>query len=139
MKLSYLILINAFAFLAFGIAFALYGPLMMSFFAIPEITGIDVAEYWQIASFARMFGAMLFAFGLLLWAVRGTIDQIESEARRSLVFALVLGYGVATVVSITQQSSIWGSLAGWITTAICAAFTLAYGYFLALKKFGLTQ
>ena len=134
MKLTLLITINAILFIAFGIAFALYGPLMMAFFAIPEMTGIDVQAYWQMAAFVRMFGAALLGFGLLLWSIRSIIEGVAPEARRGILFALLLAYIIAAIVSITQQSSIWLSPAGWITTGVFVALILAYGYFLFAVK-----
>ncbi len=130
MKLSLLITINAAIFIAFGIAFSLYSPLMMNFFAVPELTSIDSAGYWLLASFARMFGAALFGFGLLLFALRGVVDQASQEARRGMVFALMLAYLVGAIVSATQQVSIWQGPAGWIATGIFVAFLLVYAYFL---------
>ena len=37
--------------IGFGIAFDLYGPLMMAFFAVPEVLEIDAMAYWQLAAF----------------------------------------------------------------------------------------
>jgi hypothetical protein len=130
MKLSQLFTINAILFIAFGIAFSLYSPLMMNFFAVPELQTIDSSGYWLLASFARMFGAALFGFGLLLWALRGAVDQASPEAKRGLVFALLLAYLLGAIISATQQASIWQGPAGWIATGVFVVFLLAYGYFL---------
>ena len=129
MKLSTLIALNGILFLAFGIAFALYGPLMMAFFDVPELN-IDSTTYWHVAAFGRMFGAALFGYGFLLWALRGAVDELSEAKRRSMVMALLLGNLLATVVSITQQSSIWYNAAGWVTSGVFAGLTLAYGAFL---------
>jgi hypothetical protein len=130
MKLNALIAVQAFLFIALGIAFALYGPLMMAFYAVPELSGVDARIYWQIAAFARMFGAALFGFGFLLFAVRGIVDEIEAQSRRGLVFALFLANTMAFIVSITQQSAVWSSLAGLVTTTVFAVLLVAYGYYL---------
>jgi hypothetical protein len=124
--------LNAILFIAFGIAFALYGPLMLAFFGVPEIEENSVMLYWNVASFARMFGAALFGFGFLIWAVRSLVaSQIASpEALRGVVFALLLGNLMGAVVAITQQSSVWLSTAGWVTTGIFSLLALGYGYFL---------
>jgi hypothetical protein len=126
MKLSSLISFNGILFLAFGIAFALYGPLMMAFFNVPELS-IDSVTYWHLAAFARMFGAALFGYGFLLWALRGAVDELPAAKRRSIAMALLLGNLLATVVSLTQQSSIWYNAAGWVTSGVFAMLTLAYG------------
>jgi len=126
MKPSTLLRINALVLLAAGIGFALYGPLMMALFSVPELLSIDSATYWQITSFARMFGAALFGFGLLLWSLRNSIDGFPSSVQRQIIAALVLANLMAAFVSITQQSAVWGTAAGWITTAVFGFFTLAY-------------
>ena len=130
MKLNLLIGVHAILSIAFGIAFALYGPLMMAFYAVPELSGVDAKIYWEITAFARMFGAALFGFGFLLFALRGIIDEIEAQSRRGLVFALFLANLMAFIVSITQQSAVWSSLAGLVTTVVFTALLIAYGYFL---------
>jgi hypothetical protein len=132
MKLTHLLTINAILFIAFGIAFALYGPLMIAFFGVPEIPESNVQLYWNVASFARLFGAALFGFGFLIWAVRGLAasQSAPAEARRGIVFALLLGNLMGAIVAITQQSSIWIRPAGWVATAIFALLTLGYGYFM---------
>jgi hypothetical protein len=133
MKPSSLIVFNGILFLAFGIAFALYGPLMMAFFDVPELT-IDNITYWHLAAFGRMFGAALFGYGFLLLALRSVVDGLPSAKRRSILMALLLGNLLAAVVSITQQSSIWYNAAGWVTTGVFAAFTLAYGAMLIAER-----
>ena len=133
MKLSQLLTINAILWVAFGIAFALYGPMMLNFFAVPELK-ITPEIYWQIAAFARMFGAALFGLGLLIWAISRGIDELPAERRRSILFALLLSNLMAAFVAVTQQVSIWGTPAGWAMAAIFAAFMLADGYWLAARS-----
>jgi hypothetical protein len=130
MKLSQLITANAILFIASGIAFVLNGPIMMAYFSVPARVEIDVLEYWQIAAFASMFGAALFGYGLLLWSLRGAIDQIPLGTRRGVVFAQLLACALAAFVSFTQSASFWGSAAGWIASAIYILLTIAYGAFL---------
>lgn len=134
MKLTTLISLHAVLSIGFGIAFGLYGPLMMAFFAVPEVLEIDAMAYWQLAAFARMFGAALFGFGLLLWSLRGVIEAISPESRRGFIFALLLANLMGAIVSLTQQSAVWQSGAGWITTGIFVALLLAYGYALFVQS-----
>jgi hypothetical protein len=129
MKLSIILTVNAILWVALGIAFALYGPMMLNFFAVPELQ-ITPEAYWQIAAFARMFGAVLFGLGLLVWAVSRGIEEMPVERRRSILFSLVLGNLMAAFVSTVEQVSIWGTSAGWVMAAIFAFFTLAYGYWI---------
>ena len=130
MKLSYLIRFHALLCIGFGIPFALYGPLMMAFFAVPEVLDIDALAYWNLAAFARMFGAGLFGFGLLLWAIRSLLEAPLSKARRGVLSALLLANLMGAYVSITQQSAVWQSLAGWISSGIFVLLALAYAYFM---------
>ncbi len=69
MKIDKLILFNAIIFIALGIGFALYGPLMMNAFGMLDFAEADGGIYWFTASFARLIGAALFGYGLLLWAI----------------------------------------------------------------------
>ena len=80
-----------------------------------------------------MFGAALFGFGLLAWSVRGVISQVSPQARRGVLFALFLANLMGAFVSITQQSAVWGTPAGWITTGLFVVLMAAYGYFLSAK------
>jgi hypothetical protein len=132
MRLTHLLTLNAILFIAFGIAFALYGPLMLAFFGVPEIPENNVQLYWHVASFARLSGAALFGFGFLIWAVRSLADGhvTPQEARRGVVFALLLGNLMGAIVAITQQSSVWLQPVGWAATAIFALLTVGYGYFM---------
>lgn len=123
---KFTITLNAVLALAAGIAFALYGPLMLAFFGVPEIPEENVLLYWHVASFARLFGAALFGFGLILWAVRGYAETGPAEGRRGLAFALLLANAMGAFVATTQQFAIWETASGLILMAIFALFTLAY-------------
>jgi hypothetical protein len=37
-------------------------------------------------------------------------------------------------VSVTQQSSVWGTPAGWITSGLFILLSIGYGYFLATVR-----
>jgi hypothetical protein len=136
MKLSQVLTINAVIFIATGIGFTLYGPNVLAFFGVADLPGDNQELYWNIAAFARMFGAILLSSGLLLWGLRGiTRDNLDkNQLIREILFSLVFGFSIITITAITQQASIWGSVAGWIVTAVFAIFTLIYGYFLAKKE-----
>jgi Ca2+/Na+ antiporter len=132
MKLKLLITINAIVLMGGGIAFALYAPLMMAIFAIPDVLGVNPMAYWNVAAFARMFGAGIFAAGILLFALRDitTEPNVTLETRRGILYALLLGHAMASIVSLTQQYSMWQSWSGWLLTSVFAVFVLAYAYFL---------
>ena len=135
MKLNLWVTVNAVVFIAAGIAFAIYGPLMMAVFNLPDVLGIHPMDSWNVAAFARMYGAMLFSLGLLLWALRSAVEnrEIPSHTRRGIVFALVIGNVIATIVSLTQQWFPWQGVAGWIMTSVFAIILLGYSYFLVMN------
>lgn len=135
MKIRPVITINAILFIAIGIGFTLYGPNVLAYFGVSELPGDNVLLYWNIAAFARMFGAMLFIFGMLLWAVRGFFQPAPdlSAVRRETLFSLIFGYLILTLAAVIQQSSVWGSLAGWIVSGFFALFLVIYIYFLVKK------
>lgn len=133
MKLNQLIVINAILFIGLGIAFALYGPLMIAMFGILETEGSPLM-YWYAASFARLLGAALFGYGFLLWALRGKIDDPSFPGQgRGLILALVISNALGFVVAITQQVSIWGKPAGWITSGLFLVLLAGYSYLLVKK------
>jgi hypothetical protein len=131
MKLSILLTINAALAIALGIAFSLYAPVMMAFFGIAEIPEGNVLLYWNIASFARLFGAAFFGFGLVLWSIRHIPDQNEFkvETQRGIVFALLIANGIALFVAATQQFSVWNNAAGLASIVVFVLFFSAYAIF----------
>lgn len=132
MKLSQFLTLHAILALALGIAFALYGPLMIAAFGVPEIPENNVLLYWNVASFARLFGGVLFGFGMLLWSIRRLPDEkgFSAEMRRGIIFALLLASALGAFVAITQQLSVWESAAGWVSIGFFTALTLVYSYYL---------
>lgn len=131
MKLNLLLSAHAILLLGFGIAFALYGPLMLAFFAVPETLEIDALTYWHLAAFARMFGAALFGFGLLLFALRSPIHKLDHNSQRGIIFSLLLANAMGLMVSLTQQTAVWQTPAGWITSGIFALLLLGYSVVIA--------
>jgi hypothetical protein len=131
-KQSTLLLVNAFLFIAAGIAFALYGPLMINFFGVLELDEATSPMYWYVASFARLYGAGLFGFGFIIWAVRGLLDnqQVPIEIRQRALFALLLAHLISVYVAFIQQTTIWINPAGWIVVAVHLVFLLGYGFFM---------
>jgi hypothetical protein len=130
-KIGNLLSINAIIFIGLGIAFALYGPLTINLFDIMAYEG-NAVLFWYVQSFARIYGAALFGFGFLTWAVRSIIGD-ESTAprrRRSILQALLLGNIIGLFAAITQQASVWGTFIGWGLVILYAILTLGYTYFL---------
>jgi hypothetical protein len=99
--------------------------MMLPLYGILEAEG-GTALYWYCVSFARLLGAALFGFGLLLWASRQVVVMMDSNQRRRLNQALVMAYLLSLMVALTQQISIWGTPLGWVTTGV--PFLLLIGY-----------
>jgi hypothetical protein len=136
LKLSQVLTVNAILFIAVGIGFTLYGPNILAFFGVPDLPGDNPHLYWNIASWARMFGAILLTCGLLLWSLRGGVQIAadKGQFQREALFSLALGFIIITITALTQQASVWGSIAGWILMAVFVVFALIYIYFLARKE-----
>jgi hypothetical protein len=135
-KIKNLLTANAILSIGLGIAFALYGPLMISLYGVLDVQNGNVLQYWYTASFARMFGAMLFGMGFLIFALRGLFDSASTlpETRRGILFAMLLANLIGVFTAATQQASVWNTLTGWITVGVFAALLAAYGYFIATGR-----
>jgi hypothetical protein len=134
-KLTQLLLINGLVFIGLGIAFALYGPVMMALLGVLELSEGGAGLYWYAASFARLFGAALFGFGFLIWAVRSlaATSQPALPVRR-IVAALLLANMFFLFVTAIQQFSIWSSPGGWVLLVIFLLLLLGYGYILIVPE-----
>jgi hypothetical protein len=134
-KIDKLIFTNAIIFIALGIGFALYGPLMMNAFGMLDFAEADGGIYWFTASFARLIGAALFGYGLLLWAISDlpSSGALSAPKKRKLYLALLLGNILGLFVAITQQWQVWINLAGWLTIGVFAIFVIGYAFALARK------
>jgi len=91
---------------------------------------MDTITYWNVAAFARMYGAAIFGFGLLLWAIRGIVENIPNSKRRGILFSLLLANLLSIFVVVTQNFSIWQNPVGWILTLILFLQLMGYSYFL---------
>jgi len=132
-RFNQLVTTNAILFIGLGIAFALYGPLMIAFYGILESEGSPLM-YWYAASFARMLGAALFGFGFLLFAIRRGMALLDGEKRKGICLAMIIAYAVGLLVALTQQVSIWGKWIGWLTAGLFLALLAGYAYFFVQKK-----
>ncbi|MCI0521330.1 MAG: hypothetical protein L0Z70_13875 [Chloroflexi bacterium] len=126
MTLQKLLRFNAILYLALGIAFALYAPLLVNFFAIMEAEG-SAMLYWYAVSFARLLGAALFGYGFLLWSAARA--DLTNDSRRSLVIGQIVANLLSLIVELTQQVSVWGSAAGWAAALLLLFLLAAYIYF----------
>lgn len=125
MKISAFMMFNAVISIGLGIAFSLYAPLMMAFFAVQEYLEGPLA-YWQVAAFARLYGISQLGIGLILLSIRTLVDELAPNSRRGILSALVLANLLAMVVALTQQQAAWQTLAGWVAFGIYSIFFIGY-------------
>jgi Ca2+/Na+ antiporter len=132
-KISQFFFFNAIFFIGLGIAFTLYGPLMVNFYGILETESSGVA-YWYVTSFARMFGVILFGYGFLIWAIKNVPedDKTSPEVRRKIIFAQLIASLVGLAVVLIQQITIWWNITGWLTVAAFLVLVIGYFYYLIL-------
>lgn len=129
MKPASVMTFNAIVFVATGIAFTVYGPMVMAFLNVPELN-LDGIAYWHVTAFSRMFGAALFGYGFLIWWLARRADMLSGEMLAGAVRTLLLGNGIVAIAAISQQSQVWLVPAGWVLTGIFVVFTLCYIYLL---------
>lgn len=135
MKISQVLIVNAILFIAIGIGFTLYAPNALAFYGVSDLAGDNQLLYWNIIAFARMFGAALLAFGLVLFGIHNffTNTADPDRIRRELLFSLLFSFIILSIVAITQQFSVWASVAGWITIVVFVIFLGIYIYFIARR------
>lgn len=133
MKTSVILNINAIIFIALGIAFALYGPMSLAFLGITQME-IEGDIYWLVASFARMFGAVLFGLGFVIWGFARAGDALPGATRDAVLRGLLLGNLVAVFVAVTQAYSIWQTPLAWALAAMFIIFALLYLYLIITRR-----
>ena len=131
MKVSYLVGITALLAICIGLSLVLFSPSFLPFYgavSIPAYDANDVSamSFWRSAAFVRVFGALLLAFGIFLWAAR---KFMETETGRPLIAALSVGFFVISLVALTQQIAFWETSTGFLTVISFLALAIAYGYF----------
>jgi hypothetical protein len=118
MKLSTLMVVNAVIAAAFGVCFVVVPGQLMSFYG-PEVSP-------QLEYVARLFGAALLGFAVLTWTARNAPD---SDTRRAILLALVVGDGVGFVVALIGQIGGVMNALGWSTVVIYLLLAIGFGYF----------
>lgn len=136
MKLTPILSLNAVLWIAIGIAYALFGYLMLNLFGIPDIPENSQAGlllYNNILAFTRIYGTALITLGLLLYSIRSlpANAQLAAETRRGIIFALALGNAIAAFIAVIEQFRTWQSFGGWIIILVSGVFFVIYVYILA--------
>jgi hypothetical protein len=118
MKLKSLFVFNAITAIFFGIGSVLAPQAIVSLFgATLNPAGMLMMQYG---------GAWLIGIGLLAWFARNAAD---SEARRAIVLAYLICYGIAFIVALLAQLDAVLNSLGWGTVALNLLLAVGYGYF----------
>ena len=122
MKLSTMFVIYAAISAIFGLAFVFVPETSLALYGIMLGPGGILI--------ARLFGAALLEFALLSWLARNAGD---SEARKAIILAVVIGEAVGFIVALLGQLSGEVNALGWSTVAIYLLLALGFGYFQFMK------
>jgi hypothetical protein len=122
MKLSALMVINAIIAAIFGVAFVVVPGQFMSLYG-PAVTP-------DLVYVGRLFGAALLTLAVLTWTAKNAPD---SEARRAILLAMVVGDAIGFVVSLIGQIRGIMNALGWSTVVIYLLLAVAFGYFCFAK------
>jgi hypothetical protein len=121
MRLNTLLLVAGLLALGFGLTFLLVPGIVLPMY------GLDPVPATVLMS--RFFGAALVQLGTTLYLVR---EVHQTEARRALVLAGVVGSAVGLAVALVGQLAGLVNAMGWSTVAIYAL--LLFGYAVQLRE-----
>lgn len=118
MKLKYLFIFNAVATIIFGIGSVVIPQTLVTLFGSTlNPAGVLMMQYG---------GVWLIGLGLLAWLVR---NAAESEARKAVILAFMVCYGIAFIVALLAQLNAVLNAFGWGTVGLNMVLALGYGYF----------
>ena len=103
----------------FGLGFVLVpGPMLAPY-------AVTLDEVGTV--FARVLGAALLSFPILLWLAR---KSQSPEFRKAVIYSLFAYFLISTVVLVAAQLAGLINALGWIVVTIHVVFVLWFGYFL---------
>lgn len=122
MKFSTFMVIYAIVTAVFGLGFILAPGQILPIYGVAP----DVA----LRLIGQFFGAVLVSLALLTWLVRNLSD---SEARRAIVLALLVGETIGFILAlIGQLNGVFNAL-GWSVVVVYLFFALGLAYFQFFK------
>lgn len=122
MKLRNLFILHGVIAIGYALAFFVAPSPLIAYYGItPSLEGILMS---------RFFGMGLLGIGLITWLTR---NAAETEAGRSIVFALVITYTVGFILALA--GTLFGpfNALGWIATVLNLLLGLGFGYFQFIK------
>jgi hypothetical protein len=123
MKLGTVFLINAIVALVLGLGYFFAPEQLASFQGISLNAGGVLS--------ARGVGALLLGYALVSWFVRSLSAR---DAIRAIVPGFFGGYLLNLIASLWAQLSGVPNALGWSNVVVTFLFTLAYGYFLFIRR-----
>jgi hypothetical protein len=134
MRLRVLMIVSAVVLVVVGVALAGWAPVLFPQLGIPALpspnaSAPDTLGLWRLAAFVRLFGILLAAFGLLLFALR---DLAEQRTVRNVTSMIALGSGLVVVIAVTQQIAFDSTFSGALA-ALFGVMALAFGW-MALRR-----
>ncbi|MBI3537209.1 MAG: hypothetical protein HY070_06605 [Chloroflexi bacterium] len=118
MKLSTLLLINAIAAFINALGF-IFAPAQLLAF---HLGVLGSTGEW----IARELGGSTIGYAVLCWLAR---DVRDAAARRAIVIALGVSWGVGFVIALFRQFAEVANQNGWSAVAIYFLFAAGYAYF----------
>ena len=123
MRLKTLLVINAVVSAVYGLGFVLVPGQVVSLYGVEESAALMYT--------GQLFGAALIAFAVLTWSAR---NAVESEARRAIVLALLIGDAVGFIVALIGQLGEVVNALGWSSVGLYLLLTLGFAYFQFVKQ-----
>lgn len=121
MKLGQLMTIKSIICTLVGAVFVVMPGFLLAFFGVPN------SEPSGLFYMTRLFGAMFFMLGLMLWFGR---NLSELDALRVMVPPVIVGDAIGFVVTLFAQVSGMMNNLGWFVVAIYLVLTVGFGAFL---------
>jgi hypothetical protein len=118
MKFSTFMVIYAVVSAVFGLGFVLMPGQLL------PIYGVDPGAALRLIG--QFFGAALLSLAILSWLVRNLSD---SEIRRAIVLALLVGEAIGFVMALIGQLNGIFNVLGWSVVAVYLLFALGLAYF----------
>lgn len=110
---------HAIFFIVLGLLFTLYSPLVFAWLGFTSLFA-DSIEYWLTVSFARLFGAALCGWGMVILTYQRNLSSLQdySPNQQRMLVTIILADGLLAFVSSIQAASVWGTSRGWLISAI---------------------
>ena len=118
MKFSTFMVIYAVVSAAFGLGFVLMPGQILPIYGVEPDAALRLI--------GQFFGAALLSLALLSWLARNLSD---SESRRAIVLALLVGEAIGFIFALIGQFNGILNVLGWSVVVVYLIFTLGLAYF----------